>query len=162
MAGDLYTFAHQKGIPSPVGDDKSSLKNWKDNFFWLDDLCLPADMVWRFKDQSMDFDLEEHFSFSQKMARDLINNRSPIRPLHEHMLLLGRVCHFWNRGDSEWPLIRKSGERDKMSLKDALKVHSFSTLDFDFEEVAADEEPFVKQIAPAAQEIRLPIDPKAF
>ncbi|KAM0024172.1 hypothetical protein Hdeb2414_s0022g00612591 [Helianthus debilis subsp. tardiflorus] len=44
------TFAHRKGIPSPAGDEKSSLNNWKDNFFWLEDLCLPADIVWRFKD----------------------------------------------------------------------------------------------------------------
>ncbi|KAF5764958.1 hypothetical protein HanRHA438_Chr15g0710231 [Helianthus annuus] len=32
-AGDWYTFAHLKGIPNPVGDKKSILKNWKDNFF---------------------------------------------------------------------------------------------------------------------------------
>ncbi|KAJ0818583.1 hypothetical protein HanPI659440_Chr00c01g0704151 [Helianthus annuus] len=49
-AGDWYTFAHRKGIPSPSGDERSSLKNWKDNFFWLDYRCLPVEMVWRFKD----------------------------------------------------------------------------------------------------------------
>ncbi|KAJ0580095.1 hypothetical protein HanHA300_Chr04g0125321 [Helianthus annuus] len=44
-AGDWYTFIHRKGIPSPSGDERSSLKNWKDNFFWLDDRCLPVEMV---------------------------------------------------------------------------------------------------------------------
>ncbi|MFS7922308.1 hypothetical protein Hanom_Chr03g00247571 [Helianthus anomalus] len=33
-AGDWYTFAHRKGIPSPSSSERSSLKNWKDNFFW--------------------------------------------------------------------------------------------------------------------------------
>ncbi|KAJ0788384.1 hypothetical protein HanPI659440_Chr05g0191061 [Helianthus annuus] len=47
-----------------------------------------------------------------------------------------------------------------MSLRDALKVPSFSTLEFDFDETAADEERFINQTASAAQEIRLPTDPK--
>ncbi|KAJ0737539.1 hypothetical protein HanLR1_Chr06g0208141 [Helianthus annuus] len=93
--GDWYTFAHRKGIPSPVGDEKSSLKNWKDKFFWLDDRGLPADMSWRFKDQTMNFELGENFAFDQQLAKDLIDNRSPIRPLPEHLLLLGRICHLW-------------------------------------------------------------------
>ncbi|KAJ0589265.1 hypothetical protein HanIR_Chr04g0184141 [Helianthus annuus] len=109
-AGDWYTFAHRKGIPSPARDEKSSLKNWKDNFFWLDDLCLPADMVWRFKYQSMDFDLGKNFVFNQKLAQDLIDNWSPICPLPEHLLLLGWVYHVWGQGDREWPVIHKSGE----------------------------------------------------
>ncbi|KAJ0681705.1 hypothetical protein HanPI659440_Chr16g0639101 [Helianthus annuus] len=88
-AGDWYTFAHWKGIPSSSGDEKFGLKNWKDNFFWLDDLCLSADMAWRFKDQSMDFELRENFAFNQKLAQDLIDNRSPIRPLPKHILPLG-------------------------------------------------------------------------
>ncbi|MFS7930504.1 hypothetical protein Hanom_Chr04g00345081 [Helianthus anomalus] len=67
------------------------MKNWKDNFFWLDDLCLPSDM---------------------------------------------------------------------MSLTDALKVPSFSTLDFDYDELVADEEPFLKQISSAAHEIRPLVDPQ--
>ncbi|KAJ0697730.1 hypothetical protein HanLR1_Chr10g0372321 [Helianthus annuus] len=96
-AGDWYTFAHRKGIPSPAGDEKSSLKNWKDNFFWLDDRCLPA---------------------------------------------------IWYGGD-------------KMSLRDALKVPSFPTLDFDYDEIVEDEDPFFKQIASAAQEIRPRTDPKS-
>ncbi|KAL9997270.1 hypothetical protein Hdeb2414_s0023g00630031 [Helianthus debilis subsp. tardiflorus] len=91
-AGDWYTFAHRKGIPPPSGDERSRLKNWKDNFFWLDDRCLPVEMVWRFKDQTMSFDLGEDYVFNQELARALIDNKSPIRPLPEHFLLLGRIC----------------------------------------------------------------------
>ncbi|KAJ0713833.1 hypothetical protein HanPI659440_Chr13g0482861 [Helianthus annuus] len=90
--GDWYTFAHRKSIPPPSSDERSSLKNWKDNFFWLDDRCLPEDMRWRFKDQSMSFDLGEDFVFDQELARALIEHKSPIHPLHEHFLLLGRLC----------------------------------------------------------------------
>ncbi|KAM0063744.1 hypothetical protein Hdeb2414_s0003g00094531 [Helianthus debilis subsp. tardiflorus] len=32
-AGDWYNFAHRKGIPPLSGDERSSLKNWKDHFF---------------------------------------------------------------------------------------------------------------------------------
>ncbi|MFS7906846.1 hypothetical protein Hanom_Chr01g00064021 [Helianthus anomalus] len=89
-AGDWYTFTHRKGIPSPSGDERSSLKNWKDNFFWLDDRCLLVEMVWR----------------------------------------------------------------AEMSLRDALKVPNFNVLDFDLDEQAEGEVPFMQQVASAAQEIR--------
>ncbi|MFS7934438.1 hypothetical protein Hanom_Chr05g00391561 [Helianthus anomalus] len=78
-AGDWYTFAHRKGIPSPSGDERSSLKNWKDIFFWLDDRCLPTEMAWRFKDQTMSFELGEDFAFNKELARALIEHKSPIR-----------------------------------------------------------------------------------
>ncbi|KAF5754688.1 hypothetical protein HanRHA438_Chr17g0804211 [Helianthus annuus] len=63
-ARDWYTFAHRKSGPSPSSEEKSSLKNWKDHFFWLDDLCLTTDIAWRFKDQSVDFELKEDFIFN--------------------------------------------------------------------------------------------------
>ncbi|KAF5767461.1 hypothetical protein HanRHA438_Chr14g0634651 [Helianthus annuus] len=75
IAGDWYTFAHRKGVPSPSSSERSSLKNWKDNFFWLYDRCLPADMGWRFKDQTMSFDLGEGFVFDQELARALIEHK---------------------------------------------------------------------------------------
>ncbi|KAM0013602.1 hypothetical protein Hdeb2414_s0041g00736671 [Helianthus debilis subsp. tardiflorus] len=71
-ADDWYTFAHRKGVPSPSGDERSSLKNWKDNFFWLDDRCLPVEMVWRFKDQTMSFDLDDDFVFDKRLAKPLL------------------------------------------------------------------------------------------
>ncbi|MFS7911792.1 hypothetical protein Hanom_Chr02g00122251 [Helianthus anomalus] len=70
-----------------------------------------------------------------RLAQGLIDNRSPIRPLPDHLLLLGRVCFVWSRGDRDWPVIRKKSEREEMSLRDALKVPNFSTLDFDFEQL---------------------------
>ncbi|KAJ0725337.1 hypothetical protein HanPI659440_Chr12g0457621 [Helianthus annuus] len=149
-----YTFAHRKGIPSPSGEERSSLKNWKDNFFWLDDRCLPVEMVWRFKDQTMSFDLGEGFVFNQELARALIDNQSPILPLHEHFLLLGLVCFSWGRGDRDWPVIRTKAERNEMSLRDALKVPNFNVLDFDFDEQAEGEIPLMKQVSSSAQEIR--------
>ncbi|KAF5774995.1 hypothetical protein HanRHA438_Chr13g0617361 [Helianthus annuus] len=153
-AGDWYTFAHRKGIPPPSSDERSSLKNWKDNFFWLDDRCLPEDMRWRFKDQSMSFDLGEDFTFDQELARALIEHKSPIRPLHEHFLLLGRVCFSWSQGDRDWPVIRRKCDRVVMSLRDALMVPSFDILDFDLDDQGEGEVPLMKQVAYAAQEIR--------
>ncbi|KAJ0876846.1 hypothetical protein HanPSC8_Chr11g0493081 [Helianthus annuus] len=153
-AGDWYTFAHRKGIPPPSSDERSSLKNWKDNFLWLDDRCLPEDMRWRFKDQTMSFDLGEDFVFDQELARSLIEHKSPIRPIHEHFLLLGRVCFRWSQGDRVWSIIRRKRNRTIMSLLDALKVPSFDVFDFDLEDQGEGEVPLMKQVAPSAQEIQ--------
>ncbi|KAJ0529625.1 hypothetical protein HanHA89_Chr10g0380031 [Helianthus annuus] len=128
-AGDWYTFAHWKGIHPPSSDERSSLKNWKDNFFWLDDRCLLEDMRWRLKDQTMSFDLGEDFVFDHELARALIEHKSPVRPLHEHFLLLGRLCFSWSQGDRVWPVIRRKRDRE-------------------------DEVPLMKQVASSAQEIR--------
>ncbi|KAF5813275.1 hypothetical protein HanXRQr2_Chr03g0096361 [Helianthus annuus] len=116
-------------------------------------------MRWRFKDQTMSFDLGEDFVFDRELARALIEHKSPIRPLHEHFLLLGRVCFRWSQGDRDWPVIRRKRDRVIMSLKDALKVPSFDVFDFDFEDQGEDEVPLMKQVASSAQEIR-PIAPQ--
>ncbi|KAJ0582075.1 hypothetical protein HanRHA438_Chr04g0191031 [Helianthus annuus] len=79
-------------------------------------------MRWRFKDQTMSFDLGEDFVFDQRLARALIEHKSPIRPLHEHFLLLGRLCFQWSQRDRDWPVIRRKSDRTTMSLLDALKV----------------------------------------
>ncbi|MFS7916193.1 hypothetical protein Hanom_Chr02g00174241 [Helianthus anomalus] len=141
-AGDWYTFAHRKGIPYPSSDERSSLKNWKHIFFWLDNRCLPEDMRWRFKEQSMSFDLGEDFVFDKDLAHALIEHQSPIRPLHEHFLLLGQLYFSWSQGDRDWPVIRRK------------KVPSFDVFDFDLEDQGEDEVPLMKQVAPSAQEIR--------
>ncbi|MFS7926800.1 hypothetical protein Hanom_Chr04g00301411 [Helianthus anomalus] len=130
-------------FPSPSGDERSSLKNWKDHFFWLDDRCLPTDMVWRFKDQTMSFDLGEEFVFNKELARALVDNISPIRPLG--MLFLGP------RGQR---LTGYTHETTEMSLRDALKILSFNVLDFDFDEQLEGEVPFMKQVSGSAHEIR--------
>ncbi|KAM0011146.1 hypothetical protein Hdeb2414_s0004g00144141 [Helianthus debilis subsp. tardiflorus] len=44
--------------------------------------------------------------------------------------------------------------RVEMSLRDALKIPNFNVLDFDLDEQAEGEIPFMKQVAYAAQEIR--------
>ncbi|MFS8020130.1 hypothetical protein Hanom_Chr15g01411911 [Helianthus anomalus] len=111
-------------------------------------------MRWRFKDQSMSFDLGEDFVFDQELARDLIEHKSPIRPLHENFLSLGRLCFSWSQGDRDWPVIRRKRDRVIMSLRDALKVPSFDVLDFDQEDQGEDEVPLMKQVASSAQEIR--------
>ncbi|MFS7937587.1 hypothetical protein Hanom_Chr05g00429411 [Helianthus anomalus] len=142
------------GVPSPSSDERSSLKNWKDNFFWLDDRFLPEDMRWRFKDQSMSFDLDEDFVFDKTLARALAAHQSLIRPLPVQVLLLGRLCFSWSHGDRKWSVIRWKSDRTIMSLRDALKVPSFDVFDFDLENQDEDEVPLMKQVASSAQEIR--------
>ncbi|MFS7984885.1 hypothetical protein Hanom_Chr11g00991951 [Helianthus anomalus] len=111
-------------------------------------------MVWRFKDQTMSFDLGDDFVFNKDLAHALIEHKSSIRPLHEHFLLLGQICFSWSHGDRDWPVIRMKRGRVEMSLRDALKVPNFNVLDFDLDELAEGEVPFMKQVAYAAREIR--------
>uniref|UniRef100_A0A251VF62 Uncharacterized protein n=1 Tax=Helianthus annuus TaxID=4232 RepID=A0A251VF62_HELAN len=111
-------------------------------------------MRWRFKDQSMSFDLGEDFVFDQELARALIEHKSPIRPLHEHFLLLGRLCFSWSQGDRVWPVIRRKRDRAIMSLRDALKVPNFDIFYFDLEDQGDDEVPLMKQVAASAQEVQ--------
>ncbi|MFS7978469.1 hypothetical protein Hanom_Chr10g00915841 [Helianthus anomalus] len=121
-AGDWYIFAHRRGVPYPSSDERSSLKNWKDNFFLLDDRCLPEDMNWRFKDQRMSFDLDDDFVFGKTLARALVAHHSPIRPLPEHFLLLGRLCFSWSHGDRKWPVIRRKSDPEPSGAGGASSV----------------------------------------
>ncbi|KAJ0681795.1 hypothetical protein HanPI659440_Chr16g0640101 [Helianthus annuus] len=116
-------------------------------------------MRWRFKDQSVSFDLGEDFVFDQELARSLIERKSPICPLYEHFLLLGRLCFSWSQGDRDWPVIPRKRDRAVMSLRDALKVPNFDVLDFELEDQGEGEVPLIKQVAPSAQEIRPVIPP---
>ncbi|KAJ0743696.1 hypothetical protein HanPI659440_Chr10g0378931 [Helianthus annuus] len=93
-------------------------------------------MRWRFKDQTMSFDLGEDFVFNRELARALIEHKSPIRPLHEHYLLLGRLCFQWSQRDRDWPVIRQKSDH------------------FDLEDQGEGEVPLMKQVASSAQEIR--------
>ncbi|KAM0062222.1 hypothetical protein Hdeb2414_s0004g00145561 [Helianthus debilis subsp. tardiflorus] len=106
-------------------------------------------MVWRFKVQTMSFDLGDDFVFDKTLAKALVENQSPIHPFPEHLLLWGRVCFSWGRWDRDWPVIHTKREN-------ALKVPNFNVLDFDFDEQAEGEAPFMKQVSSAAHEIRLP------
>ncbi|MFS7965437.1 hypothetical protein Hanom_Chr09g00762231 [Helianthus anomalus] len=115
-------------------------------------------MVWRFKDQTMSFDLGDDFVFNKTLAKALIENQSHTRPLPEHILLWGRVCFSWGRGDRDWLVILITREKAGMSLRNALKVSNFNVLDFDFDEQAGGEVPFMQQVVSAAQEIRPPLD----
>ncbi|MFS8006874.1 hypothetical protein Hanom_Chr14g01254311 [Helianthus anomalus] len=99
------------------------------------------------KDQSLSFDLGEDFVFDKELARALIEHKSPICPLHEHFLLLGRLCFSWSQGDRVWPVIRRKRDRVIMCLRDALKVLNFDVFHFDLEDQGDDEVPLMKQVA---------------
>ncbi|MFS7929777.1 hypothetical protein Hanom_Chr04g00336451 [Helianthus anomalus] len=108
-------------------------------------------MVWRFKDQTMSFDLGDDFVFHKNLAKALIENKYPIRPLLKHFLLWGR---FVFPGAEGIGIDRLSA----LNVNDALKVPAFNVLDFDFDEQAEGEAPFMKQVASTAQEIRPLVD----
>ncbi|MFS7907214.1 hypothetical protein Hanom_Chr01g00068661 [Helianthus anomalus] len=54
---------------------------------------------------------------ASRVGSTLVDNQSPIRPLHEHFLLLGWVCFSWGRGDRDWPVIRTKRERSAHEIR---------------------------------------------
>ncbi|KAM0031438.1 hypothetical protein Hdeb2414_s0017g00508801 [Helianthus debilis subsp. tardiflorus] len=48
-SGDWYTFEVRKKNACCYSWITTSLKDWKDRFFLVDDRCVPAEMTWRLK-----------------------------------------------------------------------------------------------------------------
>ncbi|KAJ0587871.1 hypothetical protein HanIR_Chr04g0168151 [Helianthus annuus] len=134
----------------------------------------------------MSFDLDEEFVFNESLARALVEHQSPIRPLPEHFLWLGRVSFSWAQGDRDWPIIRRKRDRKlrlftspsapllicfvnsffffgnagaTISLLDALKVPNMDVFDLDFEEQGEEDVPLMKQVVSSAPPIRPLTDP---
>ncbi|KAM0055845.1 hypothetical protein Hdeb2414_s0006g00210871 [Helianthus debilis subsp. tardiflorus] len=145
-------------------------------------------MVWRFKDQTMSFNLGDDFVFNKTLAKALVGISLPFVPFLSTFFYgdgfafpgvegigTGRLSAQSVRA-SPRPFTFHSAlssflfisnlfffcdARTEMSLRDALKVPNFNVLDFDFDEQTEGEVPFLKQVASATQEIRPPRDPSA-
>ncbi|MFS8008927.1 hypothetical protein Hanom_Chr14g01278621 [Helianthus anomalus] len=52
-SGDWYTFEVQKKNACCYSWITTSLKDWKDRFFLVDDRCVPTEMTWRLKRSSL-------------------------------------------------------------------------------------------------------------
>ncbi|KAJ0726122.1 hypothetical protein HanPI659440_Chr12g0466681 [Helianthus annuus] len=109
----------------------------------------------------MNFELADEFTYDDNLAEDLIDNKSPIRPLPEQMFLLGRICWIWPVRNRDWPVIRYEGEGEEMSFRYVLKVPKLTDLDFNFYEAKEGMGPFLVQTAPTVDKIRNDVAPQA-
>ncbi|MFS7998184.1 hypothetical protein Hanom_Chr12g01150751 [Helianthus anomalus] len=133
----------------------SSLKDWKDHFFWVDDRCVQADMVWRPRRSSLPRPLPEDFNFIKGLYVALIKEAGRIQKFSEHILVMGRISTIWPE-PNYFPTIRWNGE--VMGLKEALRLKSSdsSELDIRAKKTPNGDPPYLSIVNENLNEIRGP------
>ncbi|MFS8022449.1 hypothetical protein Hanom_Chr16g01439561 [Helianthus anomalus] len=106
----------------------TSLKDWKDRFFWVDDCCVPDEMTWRLKMSRLPLPLPEDFEYNTDLYATLIKEAGRVQKLPEHILVMGRISTIRAEPES-YPTLKWNGEAT--GLKEALRLKSFDSTDFD-------------------------------
>ncbi|MFS8017343.1 hypothetical protein Hanom_Chr15g01379261 [Helianthus anomalus] len=106
----------------------SSLKDWKDRFFLVDDRCIPSEMTWRLKRSRLLDPLPKDFAFDKKLYAALIREARCVEKYPEHILVMGRISTIWSE-PAWYPTLKWNGEA--MGLKDALRLKSFDSTELD-------------------------------
>ncbi|KAJ0959326.1 hypothetical protein HanPSC8_Chr00c178g0805981 [Helianthus annuus] len=106
----------------------TSLKDWKDHFFLVDDRCVPSDMTWRLKRSRLPDPLPEDFEFNRALYAALIKEAGRVQKFPEHILVMGWISTIWSESEF-YPTIKWDGE--VMGLKEALRLKSFDSTELD-------------------------------
>ncbi|KAK1435090.1 hypothetical protein QVD17_00850 [Tagetes erecta] len=157
-AGDWYTFERRRSIAlSCFTSALSGLKNWKDNFFYVDDRCIPSDMVWRPNNAPplKDTEPSPHL-VNQTLFLDLASIAHPVRKYPEHLLVIGWISRKWPYA-LKWPTMSLAGK--EIDLSDVLQLDSFEDLTFEGLDMEASDQTFLDRTTSAFQTIRPPISP---
>ncbi|KAJ0922551.1 hypothetical protein HanPSC8_Chr05g0205141 [Helianthus annuus] len=76
----------------------TTMKDWKDRFFLVDDRCIPAEMTWRLR-RSTPGPLPKGFVYDKVLYVSLIKEASRIQKLPEHILVMGKISTIWPEPD---------------------------------------------------------------
>ncbi|KAJ0444178.1 hypothetical protein HanIR_Chr16g0828951 [Helianthus annuus] len=127
-SGSWYTFEVRNKNACCYTWITSSLKDWKDRFFLVDDRCVPADMAWRLKKSRLPSPLPEDFEFNRDLYATLIKEAGRIQKCPENILVMGRISTIW--AELEWyPTLKWN--KEAMGLKEALRLKSFESKELD-------------------------------
>ncbi|KAJ0700225.1 hypothetical protein HanOQP8_Chr10g0365291 [Helianthus annuus] len=126
--GDWYTFEVRNKNATCFSLITSSMKNWKDRFFLVDDRCVPVEMTWRPKRSSLPGPLPDGFAYSKVLYALLIKEAGRIQKLPEHILVMEKISRIWPEPRYH-PTICWDGK--VMGLKDTLRLKSFDVLEFE-------------------------------
>ncbi|KAJ0470153.1 hypothetical protein HanIR_Chr14g0715701 [Helianthus annuus] len=127
--GSWYTFEVRNKNACCYTWITSSLKDWKDRFFLVDDRCVPADMTWRLKKSRLPPPLSEDFEFNKDLYATLIKEAGRIQKYPEHILVMGRISTIW--AEPEWYPTLKWNKEGYHGLKEALRLKSFDSKELD-------------------------------
>ncbi|KAJ0515109.1 hypothetical protein HanHA300_Chr10g0377061 [Helianthus annuus] len=123
-SGNWYTFEVRDKDSCCYTWITTSIKDWKERFFYVDDRCVPEFMVWRTKKMKLPSSLPKDFDFNRTLYATLIKEAGRIQSYPEHILVMGRISTIWS--ELAWyPTLRWDGE--VMGLKEALRLKSFDS-----------------------------------
>ncbi|XP_035831618.1 uncharacterized protein LOC118480605 isoform X1 [Helianthus annuus] len=123
-SGNWYTFEVRDKDSCCYTWITTSIKDWKERFFYVDDRCVPEFMVWRTKKMKLPSSLPKDFDFNRTLYAALIKEAGRIQSYPEHILVMGRISTIWS--ELAWyPTLRWDGE--VMGLREALRLKSFDS-----------------------------------
>ncbi|KAJ0753263.1 hypothetical protein HanPI659440_Chr09g0333701 [Helianthus annuus] len=108
-SGDWYTFEVRKKNACCYSWITTSLKDWKNRFFLVDDRCVPAEMTWRLKRSSLPPPLPKDFVFNRDLYAALIKEAGRVQKFPEHILVMGRISMIWSEPEY-YPTHKWNGE----------------------------------------------------
>ncbi|MFS7966519.1 hypothetical protein Hanom_Chr09g00774671 [Helianthus anomalus] len=108
-SGSWYTFEVRKKNECCYTWITSSLKDWKDRFFLVDDRCVPPEMTWRLKKSRLPDPLPKDFAFNKNSYTDLIREAERVQKYPEHILVMGRISTIWSE-PAWYPTLKWNGE----------------------------------------------------
>ncbi|KAF5796701.1 hypothetical protein HanRHA438_Chr08g0366951 [Helianthus annuus] len=153
-----YTFQVRKKNAYCYTWITSSLKDWKDCFFLVDDRCIPAEMSWRLKTSRLPDPLPEGFAFNKNFYAALIKEAGRVQKYPEHILVMGWISTIWD--EPEWyPTLKWNGEA--MGLKYALRLKSLDStkLDVRATKTPKGDPPYLSVVQENLYQIREPTAP---
>ncbi|MFS8018769.1 hypothetical protein Hanom_Chr15g01395941 [Helianthus anomalus] len=134
-SGSWYTFEVRDKNSCCYSWITTSLKDWKDHFFLVDDRYVPEFITWRLKKSKLPAPLPEDFAYNKDLYANLIKEAGLIQKYPEHILVMGLISTIW--AEPEWyPTLKwnKEGQLcgvSSMGLKEALRLKSFDSKEFD-------------------------------
>ncbi|MFS7911767.1 hypothetical protein Hanom_Chr02g00121991 [Helianthus anomalus] len=128
LTGNWYTFEVRDKRAMCFSWITTSMKDWKDHLFLVDNHCVPVEMAWRSRRSALPGALPEGFVYKQILYTSPIREAGRIQKLPEHILVTGKISTIWPKPDY-FPMIRWN-RAGYYGLKDALRLKSFKVPEF--------------------------------
>ncbi|KAJ0430799.1 hypothetical protein HanHA300_Chr17g0673171 [Helianthus annuus] len=129
QSGSWYTFEVRDKTSCCYTWITTSIKDWKDHFFLVDDRCVPEFMTWRSKKSRLPPPLSGDFAYNRDLYANLIKEAGRIQKYSEHILVMDGSARS---GPNRSGILLSSGiKKVIMGLKEALRLKSFDSKELD-------------------------------
>lgn len=100
----------------------TSLKFWKDRFFWIKASAVPIHMIWKPGNVSLEDDMPTDIEAGERNIAILESNKIRVRHFNEHALVIAGISRRWDEPDAI-PCFSWKGKGP--NLKSFTKLFSF-------------------------------------